>query len=77
MKKGDMFDFKRYEHIAQPLGALMRDVDEHPVHVIVARRKLLGDVRKQSSDILLQFGFTAMDKRLGEEQKRRQSGDPK
>ena len=77
VKKGDMFDFKRYEHIAQPLGALMRDVDEQPVHVITARRKLLGDVRKQSSDILLQFGFSAMDKRLGEEQKRRQSGDPK
>jgi hypothetical protein len=76
MKKGDMFDFKRYEHIAQPLGALMRDVHEQPVHVIVARRKLLGDVRKQSSDILLQFGFTAMDRRLGEEQKRRQSGNP-
>jgi hypothetical protein len=33
-------------------------------------------VRKQSSDILLQFGFTAMDRRLGEEQKRRQSGNP-
>ena len=77
MKKGDMFDFKRYEHIAQPLGALMRDVDDQPVDVIVARRKLLGDVRKQSSDILLQFGFTAMDKRLSEEQKRRQIGDPK
>ena len=77
MKEGDMFDFKRYEHIAQPLGALMRDVDEQPVDVIVARRKLLGDARKQSSDILLQFGFTAMDKRLGEEQKRRQSGDLK
>ncbi|MBC8325593.1 MAG: hypothetical protein H8E27_08205 [Verrucomicrobia subdivision 3 bacterium] len=77
VKKGDMFDFKRYEHIAQPLGALMRDVHEQPVHVITARRKLLGDVRKQSSDILLQFGFSAMDKRLGEEQKRRQSGDPK
>ena len=77
MKEGDMFDFKRYEHIAQPLGALMRDVDEQPVDVIVARRKLLGDARKQSSDILLQFGFTAMDKRLGEEQKLRQSGDLK
>ena len=72
MKEGDTFDMKKYEHIGQPLGALMRDVNDQPIEVIVNRRKLLGDVRKQSGDLLLSFGLNMMDKELGKVQKRRE-----
>ena len=72
MKEGDMFDMKRYEHIGQPLGALMKDIGDQPTEVIVNRRKLLGQVRGQSADLLLQFGLNMMDKELGKVQQRRE-----
>ena len=72
MKEGDMFDMKRYEHIGQPLGALMKDIGDQPTVVIVNRRKLLGQVRGQSADLLLQFGLNMMDKELGKVQQRRE-----
>ena len=73
MKAGDTFDLKKYEHIGQPLGALMKDINDQPTEVITNRRKLLGQVRGQSADLLLQFGLNMMDKELGKIQQRRET----
>ncbi|HIG53611.1 MAG TPA: hypothetical protein EYQ18_06455 [Candidatus Handelsmanbacteria bacterium] len=49
----------------------MRDAHEQTPEIIGNRRKLLGSVRKQSGDIFLQFGLSAMDKRLAEMQEKK------
>ncbi len=77
MKGKDLMDFKRYENLFQPIGSLARDLEDQPAELIKARRKLLGEVRKESSDLLLQFGLTAMDRRMAElEEKRGKAATP-
>ncbi len=71
MKKKKLMDFSKYESLFLPVGSLMRDADEQTPEVIGNRRKLLGNVSKQSGDIFLQFGLSAMDKRLAEMQEKK------
>jgi len=71
MKKKELLDFSKYESLYLPIGSLMRDADEQTPEVLGNRRKLLGNVSKQSGDIFLQFGLSAMDKRLAEMQEKR------
>ena len=71
MKKKKLMDFSKYESLYLPIGSLMRDADEQTPEVIGNRRKLLGNVSKQSGDIFLQFGLNAMDKRLAEMQEKK------
>ena len=72
MEGESMFSEKRYEKLFLPVMSLARDVDEQEVDTIKARRKLLGDARKGSSDILMQFGLTMLDRRMGEVQKKKE-----
>jgi len=71
MKKKKLMDFSKYESLYLPIGSLMRDADEQTPEVLGNRRKLLGNVSKQSGDIFLQFGLNAMDKRLAEMQEKK------
>jgi hypothetical protein len=71
MKKKELLDFSKYESLYLPIGSLMRDADEQTPEVLGNRRKLLGNVSKQSGDIFLQFGLSAMDKRLAEMQEKK------
>jgi len=71
MKKKKLMDFSKYESLYLPIGSLMRDADEQTPEVLGNRRKLLGNVSKQSGDIFLQFGLSAMDKRLAEMQEKK------
>jgi hypothetical protein len=71
MKKKELMDFTKYESLFLPVGSLMRDAHEQTPEIIGNRRKLLGSVRKQSGDIFLQFGLSAMDKRLAEMQEKK------
>ena len=71
MKKKNLMDFSKYESLYLPIGSLMRDADEQTPEVLGNRRKLLGNVSKQSGDIFLQFGLNAMDKRLAEMQEKK------
>ncbi len=76
MKGKEFMDFKRYENLFQPIGSLARDLEDQPVESIKARRKLLGEVRKESGDLLLQFGLTAIDRRMAELQEKREKATP-
>ena len=72
MQGEDMFSEKRYEKLFLPVVSLARDMEDQNVDTIKARRKLLGEARKGSADILLQFGLTMLDRRMGEVQKKKE-----
>ena len=67
-----MFSEKRYEKLFLPVVSLARDMDDQDVDTIKKRRKLLGEARKGSGDLLLQFGLTMLDRRMGEAQKKKE-----
>ena len=72
MEGEDMFSEKRYEKLFLPVVSLARDMDDQDVDTIKKRRKLLGEARKGSGDLLLQFGLTMLDRRMGEAQKKKE-----